>query len=70
MAKPITVTVAPGAILHVHDQHVDGLRAPDAEQLAANGIATASARPAREGEKLTVAPDVAEQLAADGAVVT
>jgi len=66
MAKPITVTVAPGAILHVHDQHIDGLRAPDADQLAAHGIATASARPAREGEKVSVPADVADKLAEDG----
>ena len=68
MAKDPTVTVAPDRLVYVHPDHVDGLRAPDADQLAPNGIPTASARAAGAGEKVTVPAGVADQLERDGAI--
>lgn len=68
-AKTVTVTVAPGRVIYTHPHHLDGaVHAPDPEQLADGGIATASATTHREGDVLKVPATVADALAADGAV--
>lgn len=65
----VTVTVAAGRVVYTHADHLDGaVHAPDPKQLADGGIPTASATAHREGARLKVPVDVADALAADGAV--
>ncbi len=64
----VTVRVLEDHIVHTHPAHVDGLRAPDAEALAAKGVVTACAEAHGGGERLELPEQVAQELEASGAV--
>jgi hypothetical protein len=67
--KRVKVRVLHNQVVYTHPQHADGLRAPDAETLAAQGgVETASARAHHAGETLTVPAHVAAELEAAGSV--
>lgn len=67
--RTVKVRVLHNKTIYTHPDHVDGLRAPDAETLAATGgIETASARAHGAGEVLTVPAHVADELVSAGSV--
>lgn len=64
----VAVRVRPGRILRTHPRHVDGLRAPDAETLAATGGIDGPETIHREGETAEVPAEAVDELERAGIV--
>lgn len=64
----VAVRVRPGRILRTHPRHVDGLRAPDAETLAATGGIDGPETIHGEGESVELPAEAVDELVRAGVV--